>query len=82
MATLTIRNLDQELKARLRVRAAEHGRSMEAEVRSILRESLSASSTEASGLASRVHQRFSSLGGVDLEIPDRSEPPRDPGLGR
>ena len=82
MATLTIRNLDQELKARLRVRAAEHGRSMEAEVRSILQESLSASRSGDTGLASRIHQRFSAVGGVDLEIPDRSDAPRWPDLER
>ena len=40
MSTLTIRNLDEDVKARLRVRAAENGRSMEAEVRAILRDSL------------------------------------------
>lgn len=36
MATMTIRNLDDDVKARLRVRAAQHGRSMEEEARSIL----------------------------------------------
>lgn len=40
MATLTVRNIDDDLKQRLRVQAAQHGRSMEAEVREILRESV------------------------------------------
>lgn len=40
MATLTVRNLDEDLVRRLRVRAAEHGRSAEAEHREILRVSL------------------------------------------
>ena len=40
MATMTIRNLDDELKARLRLRAARHGQSMEEEARSILRSAL------------------------------------------
>jgi plasmid stability protein len=40
MASIVIRNLDQGLKARLRVRAAQNGRSMEAEVREILRNEL------------------------------------------
>ena len=40
MATLTIRDLDKAVKERLRVRAAEHGHSMEAEVRRILRSAL------------------------------------------
>lgn len=35
-ATLTIRNLDIEVKQKLRIRAASHQRSMEAEVREIL----------------------------------------------
>ena len=38
MASITIRNLDDEVKTRLRVRAATNGRSMEEEVRTILRE--------------------------------------------
>lgn len=40
MASLVIRNLDDGLKERLRVRAAQHGRSMEEEVRVLLREAL------------------------------------------
>jgi len=42
MATLTIRNVDAGVRERLRVRAARHGRSMEAEVRSILSEAVAA----------------------------------------
>ncbi len=37
MASITIRNLEEPLKARLRIRAATHGRSMEEEARDILR---------------------------------------------
>lgn len=75
MATLTIRGLDDEIKARLRVRAARHGRSMEAEVRSMLEEALPA--TRASGgLGSRIRARFATVGGVELDLPDRSEMPR------
>ena len=37
MATLTVRNLDESLVRKLRIRAAEHGRSAEAEHREILR---------------------------------------------
>lgn len=40
MADLSIRNLDDDVKQRLRIRAAEHGGSMEAEVREILSEAL------------------------------------------
>lgn len=75
MATLTIRNLDDDLKARLRVEAAQHGHSMEEEVRSILRRALIQPST-AVGLGSRIHQRFSALGGADLDLPARQDKPR------
>lgn len=72
MATLTIRDFDDELKARLRVRAAENGRSMEAEVRAILAEVLvRPKSTE--GMGSRIRQRFSDVGDVPFEPPARTE---------
>jgi antitoxin FitA len=75
IATLTIRGLDPVTHARLRVEAARHGRSMEAEVRAILHERLTAHESER-GLGSRIHARFQGLEG-DLELPDRgSEPPR------
>lgn len=47
MATLTVRNLDDDVVKRLRIRAAEHGRSAEAEHREILRASLSGSEGQA-----------------------------------
>lgn len=75
MATLTIRGLDEQTHARLRVRAAQHGRSMEAEVRAILADSL-ASPTLEHGLGSRIHARFSALGGADFGLPARDELPR------
>ena len=40
MASITVRNLEEGLKRRLRIRAAEHGGSMEEEARSILRTAL------------------------------------------
>jgi antitoxin FitA len=75
MATLTIRDLDDDLKAALRVRAAEHGRSMESEVREILRAVLERSAS-GPGMGTRIHQRFSGAEGVDLELPSRTERPR------
>lgn len=61
--------------ARLRVEAARHGRSMEAEVRAILHERLATHEGER-GLGSRIHARFQGLEG-DLELPERSkEQPR------
>lgn len=79
MATLTIRDIDDDLRARLRVRAAEHGRSMEAEVRAILKESL-AKPRPSSGLGSRIHQRFTDVGNMALDVPVRAEQPRVPTL--
>jgi plasmid stability protein len=80
MATLTIRNLDQAVKERLRIRAAEHGRSMEAEARRILQTALGeAARPPERNLYERIHARFATLGGVDLELPPRTpvrEPPR------
>lgn len=80
MATLTVRGFDDELHARLRVRAAQHGRSMEAEVRAILGEQLSDESSYGSsaGLGSRIHARFAEVDGIDLDVPERRETPRAP----
>ena len=76
MASITIRNLDDDVKTRLRVRAAENGRSMEEEVRVILREAVGRKS-DSRNLASIIRARFGPLGGVDLELPPR-EPAREP----
>jgi plasmid stability protein len=80
MSSITIRNLGPGIKERLRVRAAEHGHSMEAEARRILQTALSGSG-EGTGrnLCDRIHARFAPLGGVDLDLPTREqarEPPR------
>ncbi|MDA8069678.1 MAG: plasmid stabilization protein [Actinomycetota bacterium] len=76
MSTLTVRNLDEDLKTRLRVRAAQNGRSMEAEAREILRTSLA--TQPRSGLGTMIHKRFAGLGLHDLEFPPREELPRAP----
>jgi plasmid stability protein len=81
MATLTIRKLDDTLKARLRMRAARHGRSMEMEAREILREGLIAKSHPQINLAESIRRRLAPLGGVDLVTPPREamrEPPDFP----
>lgn len=76
MASITIRNLDNNLKSQLRQRAARHGRSMEAEARSIL--SLTLSSQEADqNLATKIHNRFASLDITALTVPKR-QPVRNP----
>ena len=75
MASLTIRGLDPETHTRLRVAAARHGHSMEAEVRAILRERFAAPEP-GSGLGTRIHERFAALGGLDIDLPERNEQPR------
>jgi plasmid stability protein len=77
-ASITIRNLDPALKERLRVRAAQHGHSMEAEARVILQTALTPQGVPPMRhLYDRVRARFAPLGGVDLELPPR-EPVREP----
>jgi antitoxin FitA len=72
MSTLTIRNLEPVIKDKLRMAAAAHGRSMEEEVRTILRNVL-AQPTAPMDLGSRIHARFAAIGGVELDLPTRSE---------
>ena len=71
MASITIRNLDDDVKRRLRVRAAEHGRSMEEEARDILRQVVGQPSAPRN-LGQAIHARFAALGGVDLALPVRT----------
>ncbi|PYQ16641.1 MAG: plasmid stabilization protein [Acidobacteria bacterium] len=77
MASITIRKLDERTKARLRVRAARHGRSMEEEARTLLRAALRDDAPPASNLADAIRARFRRLGGVELGLPAR-EPIREP----
>jgi plasmid stability protein len=75
VAALNIRNLDETVKRRLQVRAARHGRSMEAEVRAILAEAVR-EPADSAGLFTTLLDRFGALGGVDLDLPGREEPAR------
>jgi plasmid stability protein len=77
MASITIRRLDESTKARLRVRAAQHGRSMETEARDILTVALATQSRDPQNLPDAIRARFAHLGCLELpEIP--REPGRDP----
>ncbi len=82
MTTLTIRNVDAALKERLRLRAARHGRSMEAELRSILHGALDEDEDRTPNLAEAIRRRFAPLGGVELEphppVPAGEPPAFDP----
>ena len=80
MATLSIRDLDDSVKESLRLRAARHGRSMEAEIRLIL----TAAATDEeprSNLFSALNERFAQLGGVGIDPPARTTPPHAADFG-
>ncbi len=77
MASITIRNLEDDIKTRLRKRAAERGRSMEEEARLILAEAVAREAAPAKGLGTALHELFKPFGGVELELPPR-EPMREP----
>ena len=76
MSSITIRKLDPALKDRLRIRAAEHGQSMEAEVRDILKATLQGPAPTRT-LYERIRALVEPVGGIDLYLPPR-EPARDP----
>jgi plasmid stability protein len=71
VANITVRNLDDEVQRRLKQRAAEHGRSMEAEVRSILTVALT-----PGGLARAWVEATEDLRGDEIPLPERSGPRR------
>ena len=75
MASITIRNLEDDLMHRLRVRAARRGRSIEDEVRHILRRVVSEPGAPKN-LGKAIHDRFALIGGVALDLPERA-PMRD-----
>ena len=77
MASITIRNLDEQTKSLLRIRAAHHNRSMEEEARNILRAALAEKASTSVNLAEAIRSRFEPLGGIELELPTR-EPMREP----
>ncbi len=76
MAAISVRDLDEDVAGRLKVRAARHGRSMEAEVRAILTDAVTAGDEERLNLAQAIRERFASIGGGELAIPPRRDMPR------
>jgi antitoxin FitA len=72
MSSITIRNLESNVKDRLRLRAARHGRSMEEEAREILRAALAEKARRPANLFEAIRRRIDSFGGVELDIPARS----------
>lgn len=80
MASITIRGLDDSLKALLRVEAANNNRSMEEQARVILRAALTHKKPRG-GLGSRIHSLFAGEG-LELELPSRNEAPRAANLSQ
>jgi len=78
MASITIRRLDDALKARLRVRAAKRGRSMEEEAREILNAALRPKRAKKENLADAIRRYVEPFGGVELKIPPRTSMPVPP----
>jgi plasmid stability protein len=77
VASITIRNLDETVKRKLRLRAAQHNRSMEDEARDILRTSLAQEPARSGNLVDAIRRRVEPLGGVELQLPPRG-PVREP----
>jgi len=82
MASITIRRLDDAVKAKLRVRAANHGRSMEEEAREILKAGLKPERVSGLNLAQRIRRHIEPLGGVELVLPLREPVRRPPKFGK
>ena len=77
MATITIRNLDDKVKRKLQVRAALHGRSMEAEARDVLTTLVKDEpSPRQENLGTAIRRRFARFGDVELQIPPRESSSR------
>ena len=81
MASITIRNFEDEVKQRLRVRAAEHGRSMEEEVRDILRRVMGEGAPPRN-LAAAIRARVAPSDRVNLELLAREPMRQPPPFGR
>lgn len=75
MAAISVRDLDDRVRDRLRVRAARNGRSMEAEIRDILTTAVSEPEPPAD-LFTTLLERFGAVGGVDPAVPVRATPAR------
>jgi antitoxin FitA len=69
MAQFVVRNIEKEVKVRLQRRAARHGRSMEEEVREILRNAVNEPEAAAGGLGTEIASLFANVG-LDEEVPE------------
>jgi len=78
MARIVIEDLDEALTARLRVRAARHGRSMEEEARALIETGLAADLVQVLNFAESIRRHIDPLGGVEFVLPAREEVRRPP----
>ena len=69
MAQFVVRNIEDEVKARLQRRAARHGRSMEEEVRDILRNAVRVEDVSTGGLGTEISSLFAKVG-LETDIPE------------
>jgi plasmid stability protein len=82
MASITIRGLDEAVKARLRLRAARHSCSMEEEARQILKTGLATESSGQPNLADSIRRHMEPIGGIELALPRRETVRCPPRLGK
>ena len=82
MAQFIVRDLEDDIKARLKRRAERHGRSMEEEVRDILRNAAKEENRPLPRLGSRIAARFARTG-LTVDLPElRGQAPRSPEFGK
>jgi antitoxin FitA len=82
MAQFVVRHLEEDVKARLKRRAERHGRSMEEEVRHILRNAVAGQPKPVARLGTRIAARFRKVG-LKADLPElRGQPPREADFGR
>lgn len=82
MASIVIRRLDEDTERRLRVRASQHGRSMEEEARAILKSALATSEQAEDNLVQSIRRRFAGVRGVELPEVPRGPIRRPPKIGK
>ena len=82
MATIIIRRLDDRVKAKLRISAASHGRSMEEEAREILKAGLTAKGASKLNLVDAIRRHIAPFGGIELALRPREAVRRPPKLAK
>ena len=75
MGSILIRQIDDETKSKLRLRAARNGHSMEQEARDILQHSLASESSSGLHLVDAIRRRMKPLGGIELPVIRRDAVP-------